>query len=376
MGNKKQTILILNGRRYNALTGELVNDSGHSQAVRPISDVVGARAENPAPADIPKPVTSEPLTPLAPHKIMDVSRSTTHAKHRQPQRASTLVRTGLSKPKPGFKSQTKVTSPASTVAASVATIAPKWPVSQVNPSRLTRAEKIAKSNSISKFSNAEEMRIVPAPLVTESTVDDAVASITHQSAASRDMFERAIEAADSHTQTYITPKKAARLARRQAKKASKAAQPAHLRLASTVVASVAVLALCGFVGMQNKTALTLRFANAKAGFQASLPEYQPDGYGVSTFNYSVGTVGTSFHNANTGRDYTINQQSTNWDSRALLDNFVSKNYRSYQVLQTNQQVVYVFGKNDATWIKNNIWYQLASNGSLSTSQVLNIASSL
>jgi hypothetical protein len=377
VGSKKQTILILNGRRYNALTGELVTDTGQTQAVHPISDVVGARAENPAPVTASVAPTPKPLTPLADHKIMDVSRSTAHTKRRQTQRATTLVRSGLSKPKPGFKSQTKVLAPTQAVGTPLTTVAPKWPVSQVSPTRLHRAEKIAKSLAITKFSNSDITTPATTAPIAQRTTNTAVSAIEHQSQESRDFFERAIEAAESHTQTYVEPKKAARQARKQAKSAAKAArQPAHHHLASVVATSVAVLALCGVIGFQNKTALTLRFADAKAGFHASLPNYQPDGYNVGAFNYSVGTVGTSFHNATTGRDYTLNQQSTNWDSQALLDNYVSKNYPSYQVLQTDQQIVYVFGKNDATWIKNGIWYQLISNGSLSTSQVLNIANSL
>lgn len=376
MGSKKQTILVLNGRRYDALTGELVTDDGQHIALPPISDVVSTRPKTPVPQPSVTAQPAEPLTPLASHKFMDISRTPAHTKRRQPQRASTLVRSAVQKPKPGLKAQTKIITLANTGAVTVATVVPKWPASQVNPKRLTRAEQVAKSGAISKFSSSDVISRPAVTAIRQQAATPAAAALEHQASASRDLFERAIAAADSHTQAPVNPKKLAREARKQAKHAAKATRPTRHRLASVVAASVAVLAIGGLVGLQNKTALTLRFADAKAGFHAVLPNYQPDGYGIDSFNYNVGVVGTSFHNAASGRNYTLNQQSTNWDSQALLDNFVAQNYKSYQVLQSGQQIIYVYGKNDASWIKKGIWYQLTSNGSLSTSQVLSVASSI
>jgi hypothetical protein len=194
---------------------------------------------------------------------------------------------------------------------------------------------------------------------------------------SQALFERAIAAADSHTLTQVDQKKLSKRANKQAKRASRAAKrPVHHHLVSVVAASLAVLVIGGFVGLQNKDTLTLRFANAQAGFKASLPTYQPEGYGVGSFTYGAGNVGTTFHDDGNGRDYTLNQQTTKWDSQDLLDTYVAPNYPSYQALQSGSQVIYVYGKNDASWVKHGIWYQLRSDGNLSTTQVLNIAASV
>lgn len=375
MGNKKQTIITLNGRRYDAATGQAVDDAGAVHAVRPISDVVGRRAENPAPAA----ATVEPLTAPVPRssgpKIMDVARQTTHAKHRQPQRATTLMRTTVTKPKPGIKSQVKVMAPATAAPTTLATVQPKWPVSQVSPTRLTRAEQVAKSAAISKFAANSDI-VASAPAAVQATAPQSASSATEHD--SRDLFERAIAGADSHLEPQYDSKKLAKAAKKQAKLAAKTKRerPVHHHLASVVATSVAVLAIGGFIGLQNRAALTLRFANAKAGFQASLPNYKPDGYSVGGFTYSAGNVGTSFHDAAGNRSYTLNQQTTKWDSQALLDNFIRINYSSYQVLQSGQQIVYMYGKNNASWVKDGVWYQLTTDGSLSTSQVLNIATSV
>lgn len=380
MGSKKQTILVLNGRRYNALTGELVASNSQDAAVHTISDIVSNRPKDANLLVGLGSTTPESLLPISSHKVMDISRSSATAKRRQPQRSNTLVRSGVSKPKPGIKSQTKVLAPTTAVAVPLNTIKPKWPVTQVSPSRLRRSERVTKSEAITKFSSFEPVYKPSAPRVTplQTSVGIAIAAVAQESQKSQTLFERAIAAADSHNQPPVDPKKLARQARKQAKGATKAANqlPMHRHVIGVMAASIAVLALCGVLGMQNRTAITLRFANAKAGFQASLPDYQPDGYGVGSFTYSAGTVGTSFHNTTNGRNYSLNQQTTKWDARALLDNYVAPNYPSYQVLQSNQQTVYLYGKNDASWIKHGVWYLLTTDGSLSTSQVLNIASSV
>lgn len=382
MGSKKQTILTLNGKRYDAVTGQLVEVGMTQSAGGQVMDVVAPRESNatqvasptPAPAAAPEPPTANPSGP----KVMDVARSSVHIKPRQPQRASTLVRSAVSKPKPGLKSQTKVSTPTQALAVPENTVYPKWSVSQVSPARQNRAVQVGKSDAVSKFSDATAVRQNPlasaAVKIERSSETSAVSQ--RQSSRSQDLFERAIAAAESRDVKSADQKQLSKQASKQAKRAAKAGkQPVHHHLASVVAASIAVLVIGGFVGLQNKDALTLRFANAQAGFKASLPTYQPEGYGVGSFTYSAGNVGTTFH-ADNGRDYTLNQQTTKWDSQELLDTFVAVNYPSYQALQSGHQVIYVYGKNDASWIKNGIWYQLKSDGNLSTTQVLNIAASV
>jgi hypothetical protein len=383
VGSKKQTILTLNGRRYDALTGKAIDSDNSSKSARLISDVVGTRAENSAPVVSQAKATPKAQVTTPGTKVMDVSRSSAYNHRRQAQRASTLMRNSVSKPKPSLKSQTKVLTPTSTVIPSRNSFQPKWAISQVDPTRQNRAEQVAKSTAISKFSAGTDFVPTPAPQAQDvvrpqSTIDTAVQQIENQSQQSKDLFERAIAAADSHTEPPVDQKKMAKQAKKQAKLASKPKRehPTRHHLVSVVAASVAVLAIGGIIGLQNRAAITLRFANAKAGFQASLPGYQPDGYSVGNFTYTAGSVGTSFTDDASNRQYTLVQQTTKWDSQALLNNYVHINYSSYQMLQSGQQIIYVYGHNDASWVKDGVWYQLTSNGSLSTSQVLSIASSI
>jgi hypothetical protein len=377
VGNKNATILVLNGKHYDALTGKPVT-AGPGKAVRPIDDMVGGRRAKPAKQQ----ATAQPKLPATPivassTKSMDVMRTPQHLVHHKQQRAATLVRSTVNKPGLGLKRQLKTVSGSQLPANIPSTvIVPKFPVAEINPKRLTRAEHVAKSELIHKFApgmpefgpSAAAVKILP---VSE------VQPLPPSEHKSHELFERAIASATSHEQPYVDQKKLAKTAKKQAKHASKVAKrKPHHHLASVVAASFAVLAIGGFVALQNKADLTLRFADAKAGFHASVPDYQPAGYGLNKFTYSAGNVSLGFNNNDAGRGYTIHQQTTKWDSQALLDNFVTANYQSYQILQSGNQIIYMYGHGDAAWVKGGIWYQLTSGGNLSNSQVLNIATSV
>jgi len=64
-------------------------------------------------------------------------------------------------------------------------------------------------------------------------------------------------------------------------------------LSYVVVASLAVFShRGGLVGLQNKDAITSRYANAQAGFTPNCQPIATTGYGVGSFTHSAGTVGT------------------------------------------------------------------------------------
>lgn len=376
MGNKNATILVLNGKHYDALTGQVVAAGSGGKAVRPIDDVVGGtRPKTVAARSTPKPVAPKPTASSV--KSMDVMRTPQHLTHHKQQHAATLVRSAVRKPGPGLKRQLKPVS-ASQLPANVpsAVIVAKFPVAEINPKRLNHAEHVAKSERITKFAPGVP-EFGPAAAAVKIEPFTAIQPLPPSEQKSHDLFERAIASATSHEQPHVDQKKLAKTAKKQAKRATKVAKrKPHHHLAAVVAASFAVVAIGGFIALQNKPALTLRFADAKAGFHASVPAYQPSGYGLSKFTYSAGNVALGFNNSDANRSYTIQQQTTKWDSQSLLDNFVTANYQSYQILQSGNQIIYMYGHGDASWVKNGVWYQLTSHGNLSNSQVLSIATSV
>ena len=170
------------------------------------------------------------------------------------------------------------------------------------------------------------------------------------------LLERALQQADSHEEPPLPPGKS------------------NWRRLSLVGVPVIVLALI-IVATHSFTHLELRIASAKAGFSTSLPAYEPAGYNLSQLQYGKGVFASKFHDSN-GNRYTITQGTTSWDTTDLLDNYVNNTTPNYQVVRVGDRTIYLYGSGNATWVSNGIWYQINSDGSLSESQLINVANSL
>jgi len=140
-----------------------------------------------------------------------------------------------------------------------------------------------------------------------------------------------------------------------------------------VAAAVVVL----FIGLHGLTKIQLRVASAKAGFNTSLPSYQPAGFGLGQLSYNSNIFASEFQSKNDSESYTITQESTPWTSQDLLDNYVIVNNASdYQTVHLGDRTIYLYGVGDATWVSGGIWYQINSDGSLNDSQLIGVANSL
>lgn len=392
MGSKQTTYIEINGRRYDAATGVLLGSAGDSSAARRINDIrpTAKTAEH-----LEKPVAANPRTqdakaskPAARPRMMDDIRRVPahHAKARMTQHSKTLKRSVVSKPAPGLKRQIHAqTHTGLAVKTPSVAIVPKWAVQQVDPRRLKHAEHTAKSKLIQRFAPVQaDIGIQSAAIAIPTAV--SMAPSTAQPAAavqtgphSMDIFQQALSRADGHKQPQVSvPKKHARTARKQAKAAHRAAahprRPHHI--ASTVMASLAFLLLAGFITYQNRANITLRYADAKAGFHATLPRYKPAGFAVGKFNYNAGFVGYTLHNETSGKSFSVAQRTSDWDSQTLLDNYVANKANSYQTLQSAGRTIYVYGNNNAAWVNGGVLYQLSTNGNLSTSEIVNVATSM
>ncbi|HXR49659.1 MAG TPA: hypothetical protein VN778_01380, partial [Verrucomicrobiae bacterium] len=126
----------------------------------------------------------------------------------------------------------------------------------------------------------------------------------------------------------------------------------------------------------NLTSIQLQVASSKAGFTANLPSYQPIGYSFAHLNYSPGNVAMQFQSNSDSRAYAISEKLSAWDSQTLRSDFVAGIGQDYQTVQTAGHTLYVYGKNNATWVNSGIWYQIKSDGALSVHQLVELASSM
>ena len=362
MDKKNITFIKINGRRYNPETGQLL-------------DVEQTKTTQPTP--------HTPTTHTK--KVMDVRRPARHVKAHQPEHAKTLMRTAVKKPTTSLRHQLKAITRTDILAKNpVLAVSPKLSVQRIDPKRLARAERIAKSKLVHRFAPFTAMGLQPGSTATlgadpriSAAVSTHATSVALPVESSMDIFERALAHADAHEQPRVNPKKLARKARKQVRHAHRANRaPIRHRTVSAVTASVAVLVLTGFIAYQNKNSLILHYASAEAGFHASLPGYRPSGFAIGTFQYSAGEVSMAFHNNRSNQSFTLTQKQSDWGSQTLLDNALARAGTASQTLQSSGRTIYLYNNQDAIWANNNVVYQLSNQGNLSTAQILDIATSM
>ena len=150
-------------------------------------------------------------------------------------------------------------------------------------------------------------------------------------------------------------------------------RPTGIQIAA-VAAVIAVMG--GYIWLQNAPKLAIQNAADRAGVSANLPGYMPSSYQLKDTKTAPGLVTVSFESPGADQPLTITQQHTTWDSRSLLDNFVSKQNGDYTALTGEGLTVYLFGANQASWVNHGVWYSITGTGRLSREQIMKIIYSL
>lgn len=424
MGQTKNYI-ELNGKRYDATTGALITSvaapkpsaakaatkttikspaksiakSTGGKAIdsfRHPSSKAPAKAPNvkAAPAKTAAPVAAKPIA----KPVMDVRRApASNIARRKQQHSQTLMRKSVKRPAPGLKRVAK-TQTRTDILAKVPKqqVAPKISIRRVDEKRLKRATGTSKSQLINHF-NMPAVTLAPKPavkpLATTITTPKAAPKATkptiatlHRSdirpvyaasaapvaprQASMDIFEQALARANSHKETAIDPKK---LARTKKKKSSRRAR----RIISSAAAALAVLVIGGFIAVQNTANLKMHLASSRAGVHATLPAHKPSGFAAVKFSYGNGFVTVDYHNTGNGQDYQVTQTASNWNSDALYNEYVAATAgKNYDTVQTGGRTIYTYGNHNATWVDGGIWYNITSDGTLSKSDLIDVAKSM
>ncbi len=342
-------LVEINGKKYDANSGKLLDS--------PVLDSV-KRVVRQAPATVEGFVKKS------------VSRSKPHPKisaksvHKKPAKSATLMRSHLAKPKAGHKPQTAID------------IGHK----SIDPTRLHRAKQTAQNKLIKHFSFSElsdsvkrntaalQAKAAPAirlplpPLPTGKTLAKASSKADTE-------FGKALKKAKSHEQPKL---KKAKISHRAAKKLM--IKPRTLQ---TVGFLFAFLIIVGVVGHRYIPNVSVRYAATRAGIHAVLPGYHPDGYTLNnSVGYQAGQIKIGYHSTTDDRQYSVIQAASNWNSDSLAQNFIATNHYQAQTFQDNGRTIYLYNNGNATWVDGGIWYQVQSNSSLSSDQLIHIASSI
>lgn len=345
MGN--QNVIELNGKRYDTRTGKVItaNPLPHTASKENPHNTAGAKS-------IDGFAKVKPNTP---------ARQTNQATAHKTEKSKTLMRKTVAKPK------THHTDAKAAKAKPVVHHA-----ASVDQQRLAHAQSIPKSKAISRFSSTTPVQ----PHAHKSTVSkqpkaaaQPTSSSTPTAVASQSIIDKALAEAQAPSTSKL----------KKEKRSARVARKLHLtpRQVSFGGFAVALLLVVGFFAYQNVTNIGMRIASSRAGIRGNLPGYQPAGFGVAGgIAYNPGQIIISYKSNSDNRNFKIMQNVSEWNSQALLDNYVAVNHPNNQTIQDRGKTVYIYDGSNATWVDGGIWYRIEGESQLNSDQLLNIAASL
>ena len=365
-----KTIIEINGRKYDALTGRIIT-GGASLNTKKSGDAVRSVQSTGVIDGFQKPKRKlqSSVVPQAP-----ISKKT--------QKSQTLARNVVKKPAHNQKNITVVVSQAPMRELSVAETRRNILI-KTSPERLERAETTIQSPSVTRFSGTENVIrpiIVTAPIavahenVAQAAPIPSAPPITtpanvHAHPTKKQVFTHPLAGANAHL--ALPPKK----------------QKLHQRLADTLnvsakfvsisAAVVAVIVLSGFFAYQRVPNISMKVAASRAGFSGTIPSNTPAGYAFNgPIKYEKNAIILSYKSNSDDRKFSIIQRPTNWSSEALLTNFINGTNMKFQTYNNRGLTIYIMEKNIASWVNDGIWYTLNGTNTLSTEQVLAMAASM
>lgn len=375
MDRQPKTTIDINGRTYDARTGKIIGQT--QPTVRPTNGAVldgvrrhSTQAPQPVHAKAPqKPIPHKPKPTRTPGQTLDVRAV------KKPQRSQTLLRSAVKKPQP----------------------APKQPSSPVqmhahDKARFDRAKQFTLSRSISRFGG----HATPKPVLTKLSVAQAPESTPPNTAARTVASQQApapatqiqqnqIQHGRKHTKEEVFAHRIAaantHLVRYDKKRSMRERLAKALRISPRLVsigaACFAVVLIGGFFAYQRVPSIAMRVAANEAGFQGTIPKAVPAGYAFhGPIRAEKGSLTITYKSRNDGRSILVSQRPTEWTSESLLSNFIVDSKLRFQTYQDNGLTIYIYNEGSATWVDKGIWYNVTSQGSLSSQQILSLAASM
>lgn len=362
-----KSIITINGRSYDAITGKPLAASTAAHTVQRAPQHA-ARAQ----AAPQKPVRA--MTDVAPVRTPRANHAPAQAIHQTTQKSQTLYRKALKKPTP-VQHAAQAQPVRSDVATPAHHAAPK-------PAEV-KAAVHERSPLISKFgAHQQHVQIAQKPVEQPKKVDHIAPATTHPAVAKalqQHAPQPQKQLSGSDLKEQLIKERLAEVSDKPRNRDHKKAgwlsrQP---RLVTVLSSTLALLILGGYLTYITLPSISLRVAASRAGVNANMPEYKPDGYSLDgPITYSPGEVVISYKsNSDNDAGYKLVQKATNWDSQAVLDNYVAKLTDNYLTFQERGVTVYTFGSK-AAWVNGGLLYTIEGNAALSSEQILRVATSI
>lgn len=367
MGHKN--FIEINGKKYDAITGRMIEDSSsNSSKVQPIATVTPKMNSGVVDGFVRKP------------KKVGSSRTQAKPVPKQAQKSNTLMRASVKKPEPVAK-KIQASKPSiqkshlgsSVKRTQVAMQTPKSQHVQKYGADQHRTSVVKTTSTALAVKHQNEANAAQSSQKTPAN-NSHTAVESHSIKSDRDkMINKALENANAHEAIDHSGKT------HHKKKRSKLSKELGIskKAASISSAVLAMVLLVGFFTIQNVPNLSMRIAATRAGFDAEMPGYRPSGFSFKgPINYSPGQVTVSFKSNSDGRYYDVKQQASNWNSDALLSNYVVAEGKTYQTYLDRGRTLFIYDGSNATWVDDGVWYQVEGDSDLTTDQLIRIASSI
>ena len=130
------------------------------------------------------------------------------------------------------------------------------------------------------------------------------------------------------------------------------------KLVVAMAMAMASIALLGYLVHLNLPDLSVRVAAMQHGIESIYPSYIPKGYRMDGLVAEKnGKVVINFSGQD-GKNFTLSEEKSSWDSLALLSQFVGPNWgEDYTTIREQGLTIYVSGS-DAAWMNGGVFYHI------------------
>ena len=209
--------------------------------------------------------------------------------------------------------------------------------------------------------------------VAQNKLDDRAARQTKPASLSADSAPKPAQVLKNEAIQEAMSREIASQKRGRTKKQKNSSRWAKFTTFAT--ASLAVVMLAGYFTYLNMPNLSIKMAAVQSGVDARYPSYSPDGYAMNgPVSFRDGAVSIRFAYADGGKNFTLTQEKSNWDSSAVRQ-YVDSKSQLATTTQVDGLTIYTYEGN-AAWVNGGILYTLEGDAPLSNDQIQRIATSL
>lgn len=132
----------------------------------------------------------------------------------------------------------------------------------------------------------------------------------------------------------------------------------------------------GYLTYINLPDIASRITAFQSGMTVETPAYIASGYSPKGLAYFDGK-NVNFEYKKGDLSYKVQQSQSSWDSSALLQNYVIQNWdKDYSTAYSNGLTIYSNRRGEAVWVNNKKLYRIESSDKISDEEIRKIATSL